>query len=159
MKTYSEKELTLKAEAYCSSAERCPADMEEKLRQWGAGEEVLARVMAHLFEGRYLDASRFCRSFVRDKYRFNQWGRMKIVQALRMKRLDGTDIEAGLEEIDEEEYTEILKKLLRQKARSIKAKTPYERNAKLIRFAVGRGFTTDEVMRHVKQVEADAYSD
>lgn len=159
MKEYSEKELTLKAEAYCSSAERCPTDMEEKLKQWGAGEDVLARVMAHLFKERYLDASRFCRFFVRDKYRFNQWGRMKIAQALRMKRMDRADIETGLEEIDEEEYTEILEKLLQQKARSIKAKTPYERNTKLIRFAVGRGFTMDEVMRHVKQVDADAYFD
>lgn len=43
--------------------------------------------------------------------------------------------------------------------RSIKAKTPYEQSVKLIRFAVGRGFTMDEVLRYVKQVEADGYLD
>lgn len=49
--------------------------------------------------------------------------------------------------------------MLHQKMRSIKAKTPYEQSVKLIRFAVGRGFTMDEVLRYVKQVEADGYLD
>lgn len=157
MKEYTEKELKLKAEALCSAAERCPADVDAKLKQWGADEEVQARIMAHLFNERYLDSTRFCRFFVRDKYRFNQWGRMKIVQALRMKHLSTDEIAAGLEEIDEEEYTDILKRLLKQKAKSVKGNTEYERNTKLIRFAIGRGFTPEEVMRQIKQPDADDY--
>ena len=87
MKEYSEAEIKSKAEVYCSSVERCPSDVEEKIRKWGASEEVTERIMAHLQKERYLDAARFCRFYVRDKYRFNQWGRMKIAQMLRMKRL------------------------------------------------------------------------
>lgn len=159
MKNYTKKELKLKAETYCSSAERCPVEVEEKLKQWGAEAEVAEQILASLFKERYLDTARYCCFFVRDKYRFNQWGRMKIAQALRMKRLPVKDIEVGLEEIDEDEYAGILKKMLHQKMRSIKAKTPYEQSVKLIRFAVGRGFTMDEVLRYVKQVEADGYLD
>lgn len=76
-----------------------------------------------------------------------------------MKRLPEKDIEVGLDEIDEDEYAGILKKILQQKQRSIKAKTPYEESVKLMRYAVGRGFTMDEVVRYVKQAETDDYLD
>ena len=79
MKEYTEKELLVKAEAYCVAAERCPSEVEDKLQKWGAEDDAKARIMARLLEERYLDGTRFCRFFVRDKYRFNQWGRMKIV--------------------------------------------------------------------------------
>ena len=151
----SVKKWINKAEIYCSAAERCPSEVMEKLRRWGADEEQLPAVIAHLEKERYLDAARFCRFFVRDKYRFNQWGRLKIAQALRMKQLDSGQIQEGLEEIDEEEYFQVLERLLKQKARSVKAASEYERNAKLIRFAAGRGFTMDEILKVVKQVDAD----
>ena len=103
MKEYTEKELQNKAEAYCSSVERCPSDVEAKLKGWGASPETLAAVMAHLFKEKYLDTVRFCSAYVRDKYRFNQWGRMKIAQSLRMKGLTSDEINAGMEDIDEDE--------------------------------------------------------
>ena len=146
MKEYTEAELKYKAEAYCSKSEHCPAEVREKLRQ-------VERILSGLAKDRFLDTSRFCRAFVRDKYRFNQWGRMKVVQALRMKQLPSEDIEAGLEEIDEEEYNNVLKSLLAQKAKGLKAGSDYERNSKLIRFAVSRGFAMDEVLRYIRQAD------
>ena len=157
MKEYTEKELMQKADAYCAAAERGPSDVEGKLKGWGAAAEVGARIMAHLLEERYLDMVRFCRFFVRDKYRFNHWGRMKIIQALRMKRLSEKEIETGLEEIDPEEYDGILKNLLEKKAKEVKAASGYERNAKLLRFAAGRGFTMDEIMKHLTLAETDEH--
>lgn len=151
----SVKKWINKAEVYCSAAERCPSEVTEKLRRWGADEELIPVIITHLEKERYLDAVRFCRFFVRDKYRFNQWGRLKIAQALRMKQLDSGQIQEGLEEIDEKEYFQVLEHLLKQKARSVKAASEYERNAKLVRFAAGRGFTMDEIMKVVKQVDAD----
>lgn len=150
MKELTEKELINKAEAYCSSVEICPSDMEMKLKGWGASPEVTAAVMSHLFKEKYLDTIRFCRAYVRDKYRFNQWGRVKIVQSLRIKGLSSDEINAGLEEIDEDEYCGILNRLLTQKQKTIKASSDYERDTKLIRFAVSRGFTVQEVMRFIK---------
>lgn len=157
MKEYTEDELKYKAEAYCSASERCPAEVEKKLMQWGGSSEIIETIMLHLFKERYLDTVRYCCFFVRDKYRFNQWGRMKIAQALRMKQLSATDIEKGMAEIDDMEYHSILSNLLKQKSRSIKSATTYERNAKLIRFAAGRGFLMDEILQHIKQVDQDDY--
>lgn len=149
MKEYTEKELRNKAEVYCSSAERCPSDVESKIEGWGGNPEVTASIMAHLYKERYIDDVRFCKAFVRDKYRFNQWGRIKIQQALKIKGLASAEINEGLSEIDEAEYDDILHNLIKQKSKSVKAATQYEKNCKLIRFAVGRGFTMQEILRHV----------
>lgn len=159
MKEYTEKELTLKAEAYCVAAEHCPAEVAAKLRQWGAGEDTTATVITHLLKERFMDEARYCTAFVRDKYRFNQWGRVKIVQALRMKQLPPEAIETGLEAIDEDEYGEGLRQLLRQKSKGLKAANDYERRNKLLRFALGKGYSMDEVLRHVKELEADEWMD
>lgn len=157
MKEYTEKELTLKAEAYCAAAERCPSDVRAKLRQWGSDEPATAAVMAHLFKERYLDENRYCVAFVRDKYRFNQWGRLKIVQALRMKQLPDEAIDAGLRKINEEEYTDLLRQLLRQKEKGVRAANDYERRAKLMRFAAGKGFALDEIQQCLRHLHADEF--
>jgi regulatory protein len=159
MKEYTEDELKYKAEAYCSTTEHCPAEVMAKLIQWGADGEMSERILEHLQKERYVDSVRFCRAFVRDKYRFARWGRVKIVQALRMKHLSSEEIEAGVAEIDEEEYAKGLRDLLRQKSKSVSGKNEYERNTKLIRFAVGRGFTMGEVLRYVKQIGPDEFMD
>lgn len=151
----SENELRYKAEAYCSSMERCIADVEVKLSQWGAAPEVMEKIIRYLQDEKYIDQKRFCSAFVRDKYRFNQWGRVKINQALRVKKIPADIIAIGMEEIDEREYMEILSGLIEQKKRSVKARTEYERNGKLIRFAIGKGFEMDAICRCVKRAEGD----
>lgn len=157
MKEYTEDELKYKAEAYCSTAEHCPSEVISKLNLWGADDVVTEHILEHLKKERYLDTQRFCKAFVRDKYRFARWGRMKITQALRQKQLSSEDIAAGLDEIDETEYCENLKELLRQKSKTVSGKNEYERHTKLIRFAVGRGFTVDEVFRYIKQTDPDEF--
>lgn len=159
MKEYTDKELLSKAEAYCSTTERCPSEVLSKLRQWGSTEQLSSAIIAHLLKEQFLNEKRYCTAFVRDKYRFNQWGRIKIAQALRMKQLPEEAIDAGLQDIDEEEYTNGLQKLLRQKGKSIKAANAYEHNTKLIRFAIGKGFSMNEVLKYVKQIETDGIVD
>ena len=159
MKVYTEQEYKSKAEAYCSSAEHCTSEVKQKLKLWGASEEQVHAIVTFLTHERFIDDMRYSRAFVRDKYRFDQWGRMKIVQALRMKRLSSGEIESGLAEIDAEEYRNILRNLLEKKAKTVKAVSDYDRNRKLIRFAVGRGFTMDEIMQQIKQCVSDEYLD
>jgi regulatory protein len=130
--------------------------VEAKLQGWGAEDEhEQAALIAHLLKERYIDEARYAVAFVRDKYRFNQWGRVKIQQALRMKRIRPEDIAAGLEAIDEEEYLENLRQLINQKRRSVKGASDYERNGKLIRFAIGRGYEMRDIMKFINSSEYD----
>lgn len=150
---YSDNEALYKAEAYCTSAEHCVFDVQAKLELWNVAEEYRTKIIEHLKAEKYIDEQRYCVSFVRDKYRFNQWGRVKIIQALRLKRIPSDRITESLEAIDEEEYFSILSSLIEHKKKSIKARTEYERNGKLIRFAISRGFEMEVILRCVKQID------
>ena len=99
--------------------------------------------MAKLIKERYVDDERYTQAFVKDKIRYNKWGRRKVEQALWQKRIDDDTRKRVLDEVDDEEYLSVLRPLLKQKRKTIKAKNDYELNQKLVRFAVGRGFTFD----------------
>lgn len=152
-KELDEKEARVKAEAYCSVAERCRIDVVGKLYQWGVPESWMDGIISHLEKEGFIDSLRYAKAFVRDKYRFNQWGRMKIIQALKMKQMESSEIHSALEEIDEEEYGKILDALLTKKLKSVKAATNFERNGKLIRFAASHGYETDIILCRMKLLD------
>ena len=78
----SEKEAYLTLAALCAQAEHCQWEMLEKMRRWEVPEETQARVMQRLVKERYVDDERYARAFVKDKIRYNKWGRRKVDQAL-----------------------------------------------------------------------------
>ena len=141
MKTENEAYLALAA--LCAQAEHCQHEMLEKMRRWELPEDAQARVMAKLIKERYVDDERFAQAFVKDKIRYNKWGRRKVEQALWQKRIDEDIRKRVLDEVDDDEYLSVLRILLKQKRKTIKAKNDYELNQKLMRFALGRGFTFD----------------
>ncbi len=151
----TEQQVLQKLTALCSSAEYCSHDMIEKMRRWEVDEEVQARIMDHLLRERYIDEERYCRYFVKDKLRFNKWGRRKIEMALAQKRVPKEIVANVLGEIGDSEYVEILRPLLRQKERSVKARNDYELNIKLARFAMNRGFGYDIIRQCLGDMEID----
>lgn len=146
------EEARCKAESYCSVAERCKSDVTNKLQQWGAPAEAWEAIVRHLEKENYLDEKRYAAAFVRDKYRFNQWGRIKISQGLRMKGIGLSSVSVAMEEIDEEEYLSILSALLVRKSKSVKASNDYERRGKLIRFAASHGYEMDAILQCMKRL-------
>lgn len=142
-KDMTEQEAYLQLAALCAQAEHCQQEMRDKMRRWELDETVQNRIVARLVKERYVDDERYARAFVKDKIRYNKWGRRKVQQALWQKHID-TDIQQRvLDEIDEKEYLDVLRPLLKQKRKSIKAESDYELNQKLVRFALGRGFGFD----------------
>ena len=150
----TEQQAFQKLSALCARGEHCQYEMLEKMRQWEVGDESQARVMARLIGERYVDDERYARAFVHDKLAYNQWGRRKIEQALWLKRIDKSIARMVLDEIDENEYIAVLKPILKQKRRSVSGRNEYERNLKLMKWAVGRGFTMD-IIRQCMEVEDD----
>ena len=155
MKQKTEQEAYLSLAALCAQAEHCQWEMLEKMRRWELSDEAQARVMERLMKERYVDDERYARAFVKDKVRYNKWGRRKVEQALWQKHIDEDIRQQVLDEVDDDEYISILRPLLQQKRRSTKAASDYELNQKLIRFAVSRGFTMD-IIKQCINVEDDA---
>jgi regulatory protein len=151
-KEMTEQEAYLQLAAICAQAEHCQQEMRDKMRRWEMVPEVQEQVIARLVKERYIDDERYARAFVKDKIRYNKWGRRKVQQGLWTKRIDDDIQQRVLDEIDDEEYLAVLKPLLAQKRKNTKAQSDYELNQKLVRFALGRGFTFD-IIRQCLDVE------
>ena len=82
-----------------------------------------------------------------DKYRFAKWGKIKIGQALQLKKIPQRVFFPYLNEIDEDEYLAILNNLLMTKRKSVHAENEFELTNKLVRFALSRGFEMKDI-RH-----------
>ena len=143
----------------CARSEHCQHEMLEKMRQWGVAEDEQAEVMARLVKERYVDDERFARAFIYDKIRYSKWGRRKVEQALWMKHIDETVSKALLDEVDDSEYLSILHPLLRQKRKGIKAQSEYEATMKLIKYALGRGFTMNIIRQCIEVEDEDEFLD
>jgi regulatory protein len=128
------------AARYCSQAEHCKSEILEKISRYELTQEEQASLIRRLEVDNYLNESRYVKAFVKDKFRFSKWGRIKIRYALRQKGISGELAEEGFSILSEASYEEMLCDLLRQKKRTLKASSFYELRGKLLRFAAGRGF-------------------
>lgn len=151
-KELSEQEMLHRAAAYCSAAERCKQDVEKKILAAGLDDAAADRIIGRLIQERFIDEERFCRFFVGDKLRFNQWGRIKIRYELKRKGIPETACEEALAGIDEEEYENILAQILATKKKSLRAKDPRDGYYKLMRFAAGRGFEPQLAGKCIKRL-------
>ena len=85
-KPITEQEALQKLSALCARAEHSSGEMLEKMRRWQLSEDAHERVLDRLIDEKFVDDERFARLFVREKIRFDRWGRRKIEQALYQKR-------------------------------------------------------------------------
>ena len=158
-KEKTEQEAYLQLAAVCAQAEHCPQEMRDKMTRWGVAPEAQERVVARLVKERYIDEERYARAFVKDKIRYQKWGRRKVQQGLWQKRIPDEIQQQVLSEMDDEAYLSILRPLLKQKRKTTKAQSDYELNQKLVRFALGRGFTFDIIRQCLDVDEETAYAD
>lgn len=151
-KEYSFDELLRKAASYCAISEHCVSEVDTKLRNWGVESAERDEIIERLVEDDFINESRYSKAFVRDKFRLNKWGKIKISMALVAKGLPKDIVNEALKEIDEGEYNELLASILKTKLKSIKYEFEYEKQGKLFRFAQGRGFEShiiDNVLRYL----------
>lgn len=127
----------------CAKTEHCSGEIIEKMYKMGLPEDAKTRIMEKLTKYSYVDDERFTNAYVYDKIRYNKWGRRKIEQSLWAKRIDNKIANLVLDAVPDEEYLSVLRPLLKSKYPTIKAETDYERSVKLIKYALGKGFTFD----------------
>ena len=141
----SREKALAKLAALCARAEYCTGDMEDKMRRWGLSGDDIKENISYLVANKYVDNARYCQAFVNDKIAYNHRGRRKIEQALWMKRVPESVSAPILDAVPEEDYINVLKPLIASKSATVKAESDYERQMKLMKFALGRGFSIDEI--------------
>jgi regulatory protein len=129
-----------KAMDQCSRREFCCDDIRNKLSQWGVENNDADKIIKTLIKENFINESRFATAFVRDKFKYNKWGKVKIAAHLRVKRIPSDILSSALDSIDNEQYNKLLRELIENHRKVVKAKNQYDLKAKLLRYGLSKGF-------------------
>lgn len=151
-KTYNLKDIELKIEQFCAYQDRCKYDVEQKLKTFNIRSEDVDNIINNLVEQKFLDEIRYVQSYTRGSYRYKKWGWNKIKANLSSKRISNDIIQKGYNEIDLDEYAEMISTELSKKWPTIKGKTEFDKKNKLIRFGISRGYEYDYITSFTDQI-------
>jgi regulatory protein len=148
-----ESELIIKKlEHYCAYQERCTCEILAKLKFWKVNENHFGPIISKLKENNFLDDERYARAYARGQFRQNKWGKKKIFFELNHKAIPDAIIQAGLHEIGDEEYRQVLKDLILKKNSEIKNKKHLNIRWKIINFVQSKGFELDLILDIIKEL-------
>lgn len=126
---------------YCEYQERCHSEVRTKLYELGCYAAEADEYISEMIEIGLVNEERFARAYARGKFRMKQWGKDKIKQQLKLKKISDFCIKKALTEINAEEYDHILQKLVDKKLRELKSeKNQHILKGKVFRYMVQKGY-------------------
>ena len=125
-------------EHYCTYRERSPIEVQKKARELGVSDVQL--YLTELESSGHLNEERFADAYARGKWRNNRWGRLKIRQGLRQKGVRGDLIEKALFDIPNDQYSDGLFELIRNRLGA--QKMTHSLRTKTLRYLQQKGYET-----------------
>ena len=110
-------------------------------KQWP--KDNLERVIERLYKHNYLDDKKFAAAFIRSKTAIKNQSRRQLELALREKGISQSLISEAIDNSDEYDESEALRKLI------IKKRNYYDDDKKLITYLMRQGFNYDEIKREL----------
>jgi len=153
IKITDEKVAVAKAEHFCAYQERAQQEVRDKLYDWGLWPDAVENIIVKLIGDNFLNEERFAKAYVHGKFKQKSWGRIKIKQGLKIKKIPENLLKKALLTIDGDEYFEMLTKVLSKKAALLTEKVSYKRRYKLQQYALSRGFESDLINDVLKNSE------
>jgi regulatory protein len=142
-RVFSREQAKVKAESYCAYQERSQFEIRNKLYDWGLHQKDVEEIISELIEQNFLNEERFAMAYSLGKFRIKGWGKIKIRQGLKIKRIPDKLIMKSLNAIDDDDYLMMLKKILEKKSNTISEKDPFKLRYLLTRFAASKGYELD----------------
>lgn len=136
----------------CSRSEQCSTDIRQKIMIAGLSNQETDTVIEQLVTEKFINDERYAKSYASDKFKFNKWGKVKIRYYLKQKGLPDDFIQIALDNLDEKKYRMALIKTMKEKARTIKRKSKFEKIGMIIRFAQNRGYEPELIHRYMNEV-------
>jgi regulatory protein len=132
-----------KAEQYCAYQERAQQEVRNKLYDWGLYPDAVEQIISNLIENNFLNEERFARNYAKGKFSQKSWGRIKIKQGLKFKKIPDKLVQKALTVIDGDDYLKTLSLIIQKKEAVLNEKDAYKKRYKLHQYALGRGFESD----------------
>ncbi|NAY91957.1 recombinase RecX [Muricauda sp. JGD-17] len=148
----SVKEAQKQMEHFCAYQERCHQEVFEKLRALRMIPTAIDQIMTHLIQENYLNEERFAKSFARGKFRIKKWGKKRIVQELKQRKISMYNIKGALSEIEEEDYLQTLDELAKKRLSQLTETNIQKRKKKLADYLLYRGWESDLVYAKIQEL-------
>ena len=137
---------------YCRYQERCHSEVKTKLYELGCTKITEDEYMLMLLQMDLLNEERFARSFARGKFNLLKWGKVKIKQQLKFRKISDYLINKALTEIDSVRYEHIIRQLAERKLHELRnEKALQSKKLKLFRYLIQKGFERDIVSSIVSE--------
>lgn len=148
------KEARLKLEQYCSYQERCHQEVIQKLYDLGIKSTEADVIIVHLIEQNFLNEERFARSFARGKHRIKFWGKIRIVNELKQRKISAPNIKCALTEISAQEYQDTLDKLAERHWENLKEPSTQKKKKKFCDYLLRKGWESNLVYEKLKELSS-----
>lgn len=147
------KTALAKAEHYCAYQERAQQEIRDKLYEWGLWSDDVEELISELIQTNFLNEERFTQAYVSGKFNIKHWGKIKIKQGLKLKRIPDKMIQRALNGINYDDYLKAILTAAEKKAPLIKEKDAFKRQYKLVSYLMGKGFERDLIILVLKANE------
>ena len=146
------KEIEGKLQYYCSYQDRCHKEVKAKLKSFKISSEELNEIVSNLIKDNYLNESRFSKSFVRGKFNIKNWGKVRIVNELKLRNISIYNINLGLKEIDDQDYINKLEDIFNKKLSSLSNINSNLKRKKIISYLLYRGWESNLIFSKVNEI-------
>ncbi|MDX5340017.1 MAG: RecX family transcriptional regulator [Cyclobacteriaceae bacterium] len=153
-KSWTLQEAKGKLETFCAYQERCTWEVRKKLFEKGIQGEQVEKLVEELSQDGFLHEERFARAFARGKFRLKKWGKNRIIQELKLRKISPENIRKGLTEIDPEEYYDTLLTQTEKKWEKTLEKDPFKKKYKVIQYLMSKGFEQDLVQEALVGIQS-----
>ena len=151
--TISISEGVKKLEHYCAYQERCHDEVFQKLRGMFFDANEIDEIIVHLINNNYLNEERFACSFARGKFRIKHWGKIRIVNELKLRNISQYNITTALKEINSEEYEANFQVISERLWESITDQNFLKKRKKFCDYLLRKGWESNIVYEKVKDLE------
>ena len=148
-------EILNKMRKYCAFQERCISDIEKKLGRFIISKNDKTQIINSLIAEKYIDEKRFSISYCHGKFKIKKWGKQKIKNELVKKKISKENIEIAINSISMSDYIKALNDLINFKINFIKDKDLFNRNGKLARFLLQRGYEFDIIWDQINKTKVE----
>tara|TARA_B100001173_G_scaffold66780_1_gene56515 strand:- start:3870 stop:4334 length:465 start_codon:yes stop_codon:yes gene_type:complete len=146
------KEIEGKLQYYCSYQDRCHKEVKAKLKSFKISSEELNEIVSNLIKDNYLNESRFSKSFVRGKFNIKNWGRVRIINELKLRNISIYNINLGLKEIDDQDYINKLEDIFNKKLSSLSNLNSNLKKKKIISYLLYRGWESNLIYSKANEI-------
>jgi len=149
MKALTPQQAKEKIRRYCAYQERSHLEVRNKLYAYGLHRGDVDEIITGLITEGFLNEERYAKAFAGGKFRMKKWGRIRITHALEEKGVSRNCILIGLGEIDEDQYVQTLRELLKEKSGSLEEGNAYAFRDRLSKYAIQKGYEPEIVWREI----------